>query len=100
MKHVQQRREIAAPDETTYEVLADQFLGAARKPSTLECKRAGGDTIRFDCKSDEYGIQDANGFIRTYFRPDPSRHGLPTNFHYMCQECRTIFLPMGGTQVV
>jgi hypothetical protein len=99
-KHVQKRRNIAAVDEMAYEAMADQFLGGAKKPSTLECTRAGGDLVRFDCKTDEYGICDVGGFIRTYFRPEPSRHGLSSNFHYMCRDCRTVFLSGGGTQVI
>jgi hypothetical protein len=99
VKHVQQRKDISASDELAYEALADQFLGGAKRPSMLECMRAGGDTIRFDCKTDEYGIRDASGFIRTYFRPDPGNHGLPGNLHYMCRECRTVFLVGGGIQV-
>jgi filamentous hemagglutinin len=100
VKHVQRRTNIAAPDENTYEAMADHFLGGTRKPSTLECQRSGGDTIRFDCKTEEYGIRDANGFIRTYFRPDPMVHGLSSNFHYMCQECRTVFLIGGRKQII
>src|SRR5579863_4477295 len=82
VKHVQQRGNVAAADEAAYELLADQFLGGTKKPSTLECTRAGGDLVRFDCKTDEYGICDAIGFIRTYFRPDPKHHRLSSNFHY------------------
>ena len=100
VKHVQQRHDIVASDEHAYETLADRFLGAAKNPSTLECTRAGGDIVRFDCKTEEYGVRDASGFIRTYFRPEPRRHGLSSNFHYLCRECRTVFLVGGGTQVI
>ena len=48
VKHVQKRGDIAAADEAAYESMADQFLGGAKRPSTLECTRAGGDLIRFD----------------------------------------------------
>ena len=91
VKHVQKRGDIIALDETAYEAMADHFLGGSKKPSTLECMRTGGDLVRFDCKTDEYGICDARGFIRTYFRPEPKFHGLPSNFHYMCRECQTVF---------
>jgi filamentous hemagglutinin len=100
VKHVQQRGTIEASDEVAYEAMADQFLGGIRKPSILECTRAGGDLVRFDCKTDEYGIRDASGVIRTYFRPDPSVHGLSSNFHYMCQDCRTVFLGGGKKQII
>lgn len=100
VRHVKQRQDVMASDEDAYEALADRFLGGARNPSTLECTRAGGDTVRFDCKTDEYGVRDAQGFIRTYFRPDPSRHGLSSNFHYLCRECRTIFLAGGQRQIL
>ena len=100
LKHVQKRSSIVAADEQAYESMADQFLGGARRPSTLECLRAGGDTVRFDCKTNEYGVRDDGGFLRTYFRPDPNRHGLSSNFDYMCQECRTVFLAGGGKQII
>ena len=99
-KHVLRRANISAADEISYEAMADNFLGQSRQPSMFECTRAGGDRIRFDCKTDEYGICDSGGFIRTYFKPEAAVHGLPTNFHYMCQECRTVFPPNGVKQVI
>ncbi len=41
-----------------------------------------GDRVRFDITTQEFGIVTAQGYIRTYFLPDPSRHGYPSNFDY------------------
>lgn len=99
-KHVQVRKTIVAVTVIDYEKMADRFLGGPRAPSTLECRRAGGDLLRFDCKTDEFGLLDAAGVIRSYFRPERSRHKLPSNLHYMCIECRRVFLPTGGSIIV
>ena len=99
-KHVIKLKNISAVDFRDYENLADQFMGGPKRPSVLECKRGGGDTIRFDCKSDEYGIVDSNGMIRTYFKPDPARHGKGSNLNYLCLECRTVFRPAGQKSII
>lgn len=46
-----------------------------------------GDRVRFDITTQEFGIVTAQGYIRTYFLPDPSRHGYPSNFDYFLSQC-------------
>lgn len=41
--------------------------------------RANGDTVLYDPASNTFGVRAANGAPRTMFRPDPARHGYPTN---------------------
>lgn len=56
---------------TEYEKLADQFLGTAKPPHVMECKRKRGDILRFDPNNGSYGVLDKNGVIRTYCKPVP-----------------------------
>jgi pyocin large subunit-like protein len=39
-------------------------------------------TVRFNPETDEFGALTRDGRIRTYYRPDPKRHGFPTNLDY------------------
>lgn len=63
--------EFGAGSPQEYEQLADIFLVGALRASVHECRRAGGDVVRFDPASDEYGVVDGAGVIRTYFKPVP-----------------------------
>ena len=54
-----------------YERLADVFLGGGLAPKVRECTRKQGDTVRFNPHTDEYGVLDSVGVIRTYFKPTP-----------------------------
>lgn len=58
-------------DIAEYERRADSFLGDAKLPHVLECKRKRGDILRFNPHTEEYGVIDNAGIIRTYFRPAP-----------------------------
>ncbi len=99
-KHVVKRKTIVAANALEYERLADVFMGGPKAPSTLECRRIGGDVCRLHCKTDEFGVLDKSGTIGSYFKPQVSRHKLASNLHYMCQECRKEFLPGGGFNIV
>jgi hypothetical protein len=44
--------------------------------------RPNGDSVQYDPESDIFGVLSADGFPRTYFRPDPSEHGFLTNLDY------------------
>ncbi|MEV0317701.1 polymorphic toxin-type HINT domain-containing protein [Streptomyces sp. NPDC050658] len=58
-----------------------KFLGSA-DPSVLTRTRSNGDVIRFNPATNEFGVMDPSGVPRTYFKPDPSSHGYPTNLDY------------------
>jgi hypothetical protein len=71
-----------------YETRAGSFLGGPQGLTTLHhVGTLGGDVLRFDTVTEEFGILSARGTIRTYFRPDPMIHGLATNLAYFLQEC-------------
>lgn len=55
MKHVLLGREFKVSSALEYERLADGFLGGIRRPSTHECKRRGGDLVRYDRVTEEFG---------------------------------------------
>lgn len=75
--------------EEEYEALADTFLGdLTTQPGVEECiRRTNRDFIRYNTITEEFGILAADQYIRTYFKPDPGKHGLPTNHDYFLAEC-------------
>lgn len=50
--------------------------------NTLIKKRNNGDTVLFDPATDTFAVQGANGAPKTMFKPDPLKHGHPTNLDY------------------
>jgi hypothetical protein len=95
--------EVGAASIAEYEQLADAFLGDAKSPDVQECFRPRGDCVRFNPSTDEYGVIDNGGIIRTYFKPIPCTslptsiraairmagrcHGQPSNLLYFQSEC-------------
>jgi hypothetical protein len=93
-----------ATKASDYERRADAFLAGDRANSVRECKRTGGDTIRFEVNTQEFGVLGADGFIRTYFKPVPCSilspsirrimklagrcHRFSSNLKYFSAECR------------
>jgi hypothetical protein len=96
--------EFGAKSATQYQALADMFLGGIRVQPIEECVRGKGDIVRFNPISDEYGVLDSGGTIRTYFKPvscaslsGPIRiamqqsgrcHGHASNLLYFQSECK------------
>lgn len=74
---------------TEYEQMADEFLGGPRAPTTRECiRRRGGDKLRFDIASDEFGILSPSGEIKNYYKPDPAIHREVSNLVYFLKRCQ------------
>ena len=44
--------------------------------------RTNGDVVRYNPGSNTFGVMDSSGAPRTYIRPNPAQHGLPTNLDY------------------
>jgi pyocin large subunit-like protein len=44
--------------------------------------RANGDVVCFDPATDTFGVMDASGSPRTFFKPDQAIHGYPSNMDY------------------
>jgi hypothetical protein len=51
-------------------------------PGTLTKVRPNGDVVRYDPQTNTFGVMDANGVPRTFFKPDPAVHGQPSNLDY------------------
>lgn len=84
--------EVGAVDEIMYEQLADAFLSQpvdpVNRPELCECVRDNGEMFRYNIKTEEFGNVSSNGYIRTYFKPDPRIHDFPTNYHYYAHWCQ------------
>jgi hypothetical protein len=104
LHHAEHGVDFGAITADQYEGMADKFLGNPKPPHVYECTRSRGDVIRFDPHSQEYGVLDKNGIIRTYFKPIPCIslpvserkqmkqtgrcHAHPTNLAYFHEECK------------
>ena len=81
-------KDFNARTEFEYEFKADRFLGAVKKPTMLDCVRQrGGDTLRFNPSTDEFGIISPKREIKTYFKPSPQIHNQGTNLDYFRKRC-------------
>lgn len=69
--HTAHGADFGATDAQHYEALADGFLGGTPGTGVQQCIRSRGDTIRYDPKTEEFGVLDRASMIRTYYRPIP-----------------------------
>lgn len=75
-------------DEVEYERRAVAFMNGSLGSTVLECVRAcDGDTVRYDPATNTIAFMRSDGKIRTFFRPNPSWHGLGSNLRYFQREC-------------
>ena len=80
--------EFSATDGQQYLMLADHFCGVSPvPPGVRECVRRSGDVVRYNPSTEEFAVLSASRFIRTYFKPDPARHGAGTNLQYFIENC-------------
>jgi hypothetical protein len=59
---------------------AKNFLN--NPPTGALTKTQGGNTLIYETATNTFGVRTANGTPRTLFRPDPSKHGFPTNLDF------------------
>jgi filamentous hemagglutinin len=69
-----------------YEAQASRFLSGPRSSRVLESVRTNGDIVRYDPVTEEFGVLRKDGTIRTYYKPDPSVHGYPSNLDYFMHQ--------------
>ena len=81
-------KDFGARNKNEYQKQADAFLTGKKNSDTLEGTRSDGDIVRYNEKTDEFGILSKDGVIRTYYKPDPVRHGYPTNKAYFYAQLR------------
>jgi filamentous hemagglutinin len=79
--------DFSAATDQEYEQLADTFCGGPTAPSVLQGTRRNGDRVLYDPLTEEFGVVDSQGCIRTYFKADPQVHGHPSNLDYFIVEC-------------
>ena len=65
-----------------YQRSASRFLTGTPGRGVMEKTRANGDVVRFNPKSNEFGVLSKGGDIRTYYKPDPKVHGYKSNLDY------------------
>jgi filamentous hemagglutinin len=70
-----------------YEAAAIAFLMAPLTGTVLQCVRRNGDALRFDPSTDEFAICDRAGYLKTYYKPDPSWHEQASNLIYFRGQC-------------
>jgi hypothetical protein len=86
--------ELGLSTKAAYLAQADRFLGGPIGPNTQQCRRPRGrytnDKVRWNSVTGEFGIQRADGFIRTYYWLDLRgyRHRFPTDQDYFQEQCR------------
>lgn len=73
--------DFACTDESDYLQKCKLFLNADKSlhANIQECERKDGDIVRFDARTNEFGIMSISGIIRTYYKPLP-RHIAPTGY--------------------
>ncbi len=96
--------DFGASNAEEYETCADEFLGSAKALDIHECLRKCGHIIRYDPKTEAFGIRDRDGIILTYYKPVPCSqvpfaqreavrrtgrcHKYPNNLVYFRMECK------------
>lgn len=70
-----------------YEAAAIAFLTGPLRTTMIECVRRSGDVIRYDTTTNEFAICDQDGFLKTYYRPDPAIHKQVSNLAYFRGQC-------------
>ena len=58
----------------------------SRRSARLGWGASAGDRVRYDVITQESGIVTRDGYIRTYFIPEPSTHGYRTNLDYFLSQ--------------
>ena len=55
-----------------------------RKPplGTKTINRTNGDVVRYHRRSNSFGVMNSSGAPKSFFKPDPAKHGYPTNMDY------------------
>jgi filamentous hemagglutinin len=63
--------------------LASEFLENVKPQGVLEKVRpSDGAIVRYNPKTEEFGILDKSGTVKTYYKPQPGKHPYKTNMEY------------------
>jgi pyocin large subunit-like protein len=85
----EQRAEFGArfTSAQAYEAGAVAFFNEPLVGTMMEGVRSDGWRIRFDSATDEFAICDSEGYVRTYYKPDPRKHKFRNNISYFRRRC-------------
>jgi filamentous hemagglutinin len=72
--------------EIAYENTAKAFFARTDYKIRVARRPRENDIIYYDYHTNEFGILTSGGFIRTYFKPNTSKHLLPRNLDYYFAE--------------
>ena len=91
-KHVTRGREFPYATADEYETYADEFNGGPRDAATEQCYRVKrdssvGDQVRYNTADERFGVLGNDNIIRSYYIPDPFRHGKASNRIYYEDAC-------------
>jgi hypothetical protein len=73
--------QVGARDVLEYVRKAQGFLRNP-PPGTLTKVRPNGDVVRYHPATNTFGVMDSTGAPRTFFKPDPTVHGMSSNLDY------------------
>ncbi|MEQ8749527.1 MAG: RHS repeat-associated core domain-containing protein, partial [Amphiplicatus sp.] len=73
---------IGAKSAGAYRGQASRFLTGRPGSGVLQRVRTNRDVVRFNPRTDQFGVIRRDNVIRTYYRPDPSIHGYASNLEY------------------
>ena len=68
--------------------MADAFMTGPLREGALECFRANGDLVRFDPRTDEFGILTMAGHIATFMIVQPLPSARRTSMQYFQSNCQ------------
>jgi len=66
------KSKFAFPDENAYLAAAEAFMSGSATAPTKECFRSDGDRIRFNRFNGYFAVDDGQGTLRTFFKPEPN----------------------------
>ncbi len=85
---VRHGHEFHAASADEYERLAEAFMMEQLRAGALECRRTNGDLVRFDPRTNEFGVLSAAGHIATFMIVQPLPGDQQTPLQYFRSNCR------------
>ena len=79
--------DFGAESADEYESLADAFMKGPLRHGALECTRDG-DLVRFDPRTDEFGVLTREGHVATFMILRPLPSDRQTALEYFQSNCR------------
>ena len=74
--------EFGYTSEADYLNGAQNFVATKGTKGVLVKVRTNGDVVIYNPTTNEFAVTRSDGTIKTYFKPDPAVHKLPTNMDY------------------